>query len=172
MKKEIEICGFKFDESQMVKSLDEKFDTFFDDEDNAFFISKAEYEHDEEGFKFKYRYCIEVNWVDENEYLYSLMLVPTCESVNKEKQESVLSSGGCDEIYDVCSYGCNVSMCSACEKSETWDEGIVTKMMSIVEVINSLRGFYLDRYVNRIGNTGWDMLDDFINGNDFLKKVI
>jgi hypothetical protein len=35
-----------------------------------------------------------------------------------------------------------------------------------------MRGLYLDKAQNRLGSTGWDMLDDYINGNDFLKATL
>lgn len=45
------------------------------------------------------------------------------------------------------------------------------KIASVCGNIDSLRGFYLDKPQNRIGTSGWDMLDDYINGKSFLSKV-
>lgn len=35
-----------------------------------------------------------------------------------------------------------------------------------------LIGFELDRYVNRIGNTGWDFLSDYCEDQDLIKLAI
>ena len=46
------------------------------------------------------------------------------------------------------------------------------KIASIVDNIDSLRGFYLDKAQNRIGTDGWMMLDDYINDVDFVKATL
>lgn len=37
---------------------------------------------------------------------------------------------------------------------------------------NSTRGFALDKAWNAIGSTGWDLLHDMINGDDFIKRTL
>jgi hypothetical protein len=61
-------------------------------------------------------------------------------------------------------------------EGEPWDEceGVVKALAAIANVfesINDLRGFYFDKYVNRIGTTGWDMINAFINGSDWTKAT-
>ena len=43
---------------------------------------------------------------------------------------------------------------------------------SIVQTIDSLRGFYLDHHINGIGTTGWDALHDFVNDVDMYKTTM
>ena len=37
--------------------------------------------------------------------------------------------------------------------------------------VNSIRGFALDKTWNAIGSTGWDLLYDMINGEDFITRT-
>lgn len=151
-----------------------KFNEVYFEDDNAFFESKDTFTHEDDGLTFNYKYVIEAVWCEGKIY-YSLFLVPCADSLNKGKRLSVADCCGVEEdeisIYDICSYGCNVCMGTEVVDNENIEDTYLDKVSSVYKVIDSLRGFYLDKYVNRIGNTGWDMLDDFINGNDFIKKV-
>lgn len=40
---------------------------------------------------------------------------------------------------------------------------------SVVEVVDSFRGFYIDKPWNRIGTTGWDTLKHNVNGETLFK---
>lgn len=155
--------------------IDTKFNEIYFEDDNAFFESKETFTHEEDGLTFNYKYAIEAVWCEGKIY-YGLYLVPCADSLNKDKRSSVADCCGVNEdeitINDISSYGCNVCMGTEVVDNEDIEDTYLDKIASVYEVIDSLRGFYLDKYVNRIGNTGWDMLDDFINGNDFIKKIV
>ena len=55
---------------------------------------------------------------------------------------------------------------------EEYDKSIMDKIASIVDNIDSLRGFYLDKAQNLIGTDGWMMLDDYINDVNFVKATL
>jgi hypothetical protein len=79
-------------------------------------------------------------------------------------------------MYDIVSYGIRVTLGAETIKQngKYWDEceplqESLNAIANVYDTVNSLLGFYLDKYVNRIGNDGWDLLQDFINGVDFIK---
>lgn len=164
------IFGIEFNS---VVNVETKFDEIFNDTDMVFYESKEIFHHEEEGLTFDYKYAIAGEYC-EGELYYSLYLVPCVDSLSEEKRASVASCCGIDEeeitIYDIWSYGCNVHLGTEKEKGEEFNDEYFNLIASVFETINSMRGFYLDRYVNRIGNTGWDMLNDFVNGVPFLSK--
>lgn len=44
---------------------------------------------------------------------------------------------------------------------------------SVVDNMNFMRGFYLDKAQNRIGTTGWDILNDLVgNGKSFIMAAL
>jgi hypothetical protein len=36
-------------------------------------------------------------------------------------------------------------------------------------MVDSMRGFYLDRQWNQIGTNGWDVLNEMVNGKDYIQ---
>ena len=163
------------------QSFADKFETLYDD-GGSFHQSKEVFRHDvDDDLNFDYRICVEViDWQeatgeDDKEFILELKLVPEFKSLSPKHQASVLSCCGIDEAevnaWDVSSYGLNVMLASEeCHYDEL--DAKLEAVANVFESINSLRGFYLDRYVNRIGNTGWDLLFDFINGEDYVKAAL
>ena len=44
---------------------------------------------------------------------------------------------------------------------------------SVVNNMNAMRGFYLDKPWNMIGSTGWDILNELVgNGKDFISAAL
>ena len=166
------IFGISFD--NVPTKVNTKFDEIFFEDDNVFFEDKTTHTHKEEGLTFHYKYAIEAVWCDGSIY-YSLYLVPCADSLCESKRKSIADFCGLDEdeidIYDIISYGCGVCIGREVVDNENIETAYLDKAASVVDVIDSFRGFYLDKNVNRIGNNGWDMLDDFINGNDFIQKA-
>lgn len=166
------IFGIEFNNTPI--KVSEKFDEVYFDEDNVFFVSKETFKHEEEGLTFNYKYAIQAAYCEGRIY-YSLELVPCADSLCEKKRNDIISSCGCEDeeisIYDIVSYGCSVSMGCESVESEEIDERYFDLIASVFETTDRLRGFYLDKYVNRIGNTGWDLLEDFINGIPYLSKV-
>lgn len=172
--------------------LSDHFDEVLNDAySQMFYQSKRVFKHEEEGLNFNYRYCIEVinmdAWTgdDSGEAMIMLKMVPELDSLCGKMRNSVLESCGLEAddctSFDVSSYGCNIGFgdctvdlgdnCMCMDECPELLEKLDT-IASVFEPIDSLRGFYLDRAVNRIGTTGWDMLDDFINGKDFLQATL
>ena len=154
--------------------IDTKFNEIYFEDDNAFFESKETFTHEEENLTFNYKYAIEAVQCEGKIY-YGLYLVPCADSLNKDKRSSVADCCGVDEdeitIYDISSYGCNGCMGTEVVDNEYIEDTYLDKIASVCGIIDSLRGFYLDKPQNRIGTSGWDMLDDYINGKSWLKKV-
>lgn len=169
--------------------LNEKFDVVVSDPSSQIFLqSKKVFRHEEDGLKFDYRYCIEVinlaDWTGEDgKVLVNLKLVPEFGSLCVQRQADVFSSSGLENSnevgsYDVDGYGLSVPIGSeTLEITTSLDRSRKVKRLldiaaSVFESIDSLRGFYLDRPVNMIGVNGWDLLYDFINGEDYVKSAL
>lgn len=155
------IFGIQFD---TLIPVDDKFDEQNAESDNATYFSKEEFFHEDE-ISFHYRYCIEAVYC-EGSIFYGLFLVPSPKDLNKETLKSVASYSGVDlegvSYYDVFSYGCNILFGNHKEGTDTINAETIDKIASIFETIDSLRGFYLDKPQNRIGDTGWSNLEKFI----------
>lgn len=117
---------------------------------------------------------------DTKEHIITIGIVPAFESLTEEHQKDILGQfteedqeyfkNHTEELLQDCIlYGFAITL-----RSET-----VTDLRKLKHTINSaiavrsgvkgLIGFELDRYVNRIGNTGWDFLSDYCEGADSFK---
>ena len=151
-----------------------------DYDDTTFYLSKRVYQHDlDPDFKFEYQYGVEAyRYEDENDNtihtFYTLYLIPTFKSLCDTKQKDVLFFTGNEEnpnTMDVFDYGMNVILCMENTDGE-YDKSVMDKIASVINMIDGLRGFYLDKIQNRIGTTGWMLLDDFINDKDSIKATL
>ena len=155
-----------------------------DYDDTTFYLSKRVYQHDlDPDFKFEYQYGVEAyRYEDENDNtihtFYTLYLIPTfkslCDTKQKDVQKDVLFFTGNEEnpnTMDVFDYGMNVILCMENTDGE-YDKSVMDKIASVINMIDGLRGFYLDKIQNRIGTTGWMLLDDFINDKDSIKATL
>ena len=100
-------------------------------------------------------------------------MIPTFSSLSKKRQNDVIESSCVDDpnTMDVFDYG--ISLVFAREDTiGEYDKSIMDKIASIVDNIDSLRGFYLDKAQNHIGTDGWMMLDDYINDVNFVKATL
>lgn len=167
------VFGISFPDSNLI-DVESKFNLIreIDDyDDTTFYLSNEVYHHDQDSeFKFDYMYGIEAyKYENENDHsihtFYTLYMIPVFGSLSKNRQNDVIESSGVGDpnIMDVFDYG--ISLVFAREDTiGEYDKSIMDKIASIVDTINSLRGFYLDKAQNRIGTDGWMMLDDYING--------
>ena len=48
----------------------------------------------------------------------------------------------------------------------------INSAMATHNAVEGLIGFDLDKYVNRIGNTGWDFLEDFCSDKDLITTAL
>ena len=91
-------------------------------------------------------------------------MIPTFSSLSNKRQHDVMEYYGVDDpnTIDVFDYGISIVFAREDTIGE-YDKSIMDKIASIVDNIDSLRGFYLDKAQNHIGTDGWMMLDDYIN---------
>ena len=171
------VFGISFQNSSFI-DVESKFNIereMDDYDDTTFYLSNEVYHHDQDPkFKFDYMYGIEAyRYEDENDHsvhtLYTLYMIPTFSSLSKNRQNSIIKSSGVDDpnIMDVFDYG--ISLVFAREETVgEYDKSIMDMIASIVDTIDSLQGFFLDKAQNR----GWMMLDDYINDVDFTKATL
>lgn len=180
----VEFLGIKFSNNQLV-DWHEKFDVV-DDFDNLCLVSKQVYEHGEDDGVFnrmKYRYVIIVYGPDDGLTIkneegeevdaecYAAYLVPDMDCIHESKVKSLQQCYGLDHltldevkkclsVADFAQEGYGVSLGEEIvEAKEQWNDDILNIFATAIDTINSLRGFYLDRYVNGIDMTGWDFLE-------------
>lgn len=167
--------------------VEEHFEERYNDAGYLFLLGKKEFQHEEEGLNFKYRYAIRVLDLEELSgeegapINIGLWLIPSPESLCEEIRESMISTIGDEDIdyFDVAEYGISVRMADEYlegikeDKYNLYDiEAIRERIEAITatyESVNSLRGFYLDRIWNRMGVTGWDTLNNAINNEPLFK---
>ena len=172
------VFGISF-KSQDLKNVEDlfdvvrEFDSYYDEPFIA--VSKETFRHEfeDEDLKFSYKYAIEVQPCEGNVF-YSLYLVPTFDSLCKSKQESIAEYADIEPtIEDILSYGISVLMGhEMVESTDTIDMDKVNCIASVLWSIDGLRGFNLDAYKNRIGTTGWDLLNDYILGIDAIQTTL
>jgi len=167
--------------------VEEHFEERYNDAGYLFLLGKKEFQHEEEGLNFKYRYAIRVLDLEELSgeegapINIGLWLIPSPESLCEEIRESIISTMGNEDIdyYDVSEYGISVKM------ADEYLEGIkedkynlddieavrerIEAITATYESMDSMRGFYLDRSWNGIGTTGWDTLNNAINNEPLFK---
>lgn len=171
-----EIFGIQFNE------INKKSSEVFEElelGDELYYITKETYHHEEEGLTFDYKYvlvCMPTDIFTDKyplgSYEYQLVLVPTANSLHKEKLERVLDMIGCDLedfnsnvelIPDIHSYGLSVNIGDMLVEGEHNVEEVADKTANTIDCINSLRGFYIDKVWNAMGSTGWTTLKCAIN---------
>lgn len=169
----------------------EKFLDHFEEICEGFFQSKKVFHHDvDDGFDFKYRYCVAITDMeeidaDDHRIAVEMYLVPEFESLCDKRKDDVREASCFDyedepTPYDVARYGVRILFGDETvgnPDSKPYDEcskveGILAAIANTYETADSLRGFHLDRYVNRIGTTGWDLLEDFLHGADFVQATL
>ena len=175
------VFGISFQDSSLI-DVESKFNLereMDDYDDVTFYLSKNVYNYDyDPDFKFDYRYGIEAyRYEDEDDHsihtFYTLYMIPTFSSLSNNKQHDVIKSSGVDDpdTMDVFDYGINLVFAREDTIGE-YDKFIMDKIASVVDHIDHLSGFYLDKPQNRIGTDGWMMLDDYINDVEFVKATL
>ena len=117
------------------------------------------YQYDCDDLKFSYRYIIEFSCVDGKSF-YSLYLIPEFSSLCDKKQVGVCACCGLDmedpyfkehSIMDVFDYGLTIPIdCHVDDTHMTIDFEVVNKIASVVDFVDGMLGFYLDKYFNCI----------------------
>lgn len=169
-------------------TLEDKFIEQGNDGGEAYYVSKQTFNHVEDGLSFRYKYAVEVvdlrEFCDENKVSVNLFIVPTLLSLSKKNRDSILSDFGCDIpkcdlTPDILRFGCGVCLggeAFEAGEDDSWEDvdGVrecLNGIANIFETINAMRGFWLDRIQNGMGNTGWDFLNDYINDKPFMEAA-
>ena len=178
----IEIFGWQTD--QRFDNWSEKFEQLYDNDDETLYVSKEQFHHDEDDdFKFDYKYV--VRFVDYSQYTdydkigYELLMVVMPNSLHKSQIEELAKQFGEDfdpkqiDLRDV--IDClTASVAFGRGEIDNWDEvdNELLKIAHVFDVMDRFRGFSLDKYVNRIGTTGWDVLAHATKGEDLFQPAL
>lgn len=157
-------------------TLTQKFDEVFEETyDEGAWVTRKTYRQVDPPLSFKYKYVLRVHEVEDPDdsekhaTLVTLEMVLLPESLCKAKREELVHDCGCDEkhltVLDVASClfcGC-IPFGDKLVKCGCDDEGVdVVKdtVASILSSVDMLRGFMLDRCMNKLGTTGWDLVKE------------
>ena len=111
-----------------------------------------------------------------------LYLVPLAKCCNEATLKK--ANGGDDrptDEQDLFDYGCTVLMGRASLEGIEGDDPLETETVkhtvhsavAVMACFGGMCGFYLDRYQNRIGSTGWDYLNEWCgDGTDFCQAAL
>lgn len=179
-----EIFGWSFDHEP--KKLDDLFDCVRDADDEVIFATKETYEHREEGLNFDYKFVIRAENAyeltgepeDEDKWHLEVMLVPTVDSLLPNKREDTIDGEDCtfidliDEGYYV-QFGFETVKVDPAEGYDAVMNPKYDEAASVIDNMNAMRGFYLDKPLNMIGSTGWDILNELVgNGKSFITAAL
>ena len=183
-----EIFGWVVDHEP--KKLDDLFDCVRDEDDEVIYESKQTYKHREEGLNFDYKFVIRAENAYEltgepeyeNVWHMEMLLVPTIDSLLPKKQKALQDMVGEDgepNIIDLIDEGSYVQIGFEAVKvdpAEGYDAVMNPKYdeaASVVDNMNAMMGFYLDKPWNMIGSTGWDILNELVgNGKSFITAAL
>lgn len=183
-----EIFGWVVDHEP--KKLDDLFDCVRDADGEVIYESKQTYEHREEGLNFDYKFVIRAENAyeltgepeDENVWHMEMHLVPTIDSLLPKKQKALqdmVGEGWEPNLIDLIDEGSYVQFGFEAVKVDP-DKGYDAVMnpkyddaASVIDNMNAMRGFYLDKPWNMIGSTGWDILNELVgNGKSFITAAL
>ena len=118
-----------------------------------------------------------------DEHIISIGVVPAFESLSAKHQEDILSQFTDEDrefyknntdclLFDSITYGFGITLRSETVKNPDDVEYKVNSAIAVRSAVSGLIGFELDRYMNRIGNTGWDFLSDYCMDVDLIKTAM
>lgn len=196
------MCAFSGIEIGTVIPWQEHFVQEYNDDGELKLLSKQTYRHEEEGLTFDYRYVITATDLrrtsGEGSDIYielyltpepkdwceaSLISAATAYGWEKEPKEEILQKMRPQDAIEN-GYAVLFGRDSVKYDPEVYDEGfydvlgnedVVKKInaaASLVQFYDYTRGFGLDKYQNRIGSTGWDTLDECLNGKDKIQAAL
>lgn len=170
-----------------MKKYTDNFEELYSDNE-VYLLSKDEFEHNEGELSFKYRYAITIIDMEEitGEDLpvtVELSLIVSPESITKDRIRDIAYTNGMEDeedytpsFLDTIMDGTGITFKQyAVENVEgemLEDDkvlGIVGDMNKEYHALDSMRGFYLDKPWNRIGTTGWDMVEHLVLGEELFK---
>jgi hypothetical protein len=186
-------CPWEIESSQKSKeNWQEDWDCLMEYDEEAYFVTKKTYFHNNGDFSFSYKYVVEFmetypSDTDEESTLFiSLLMVPVPESLPQKTIAKIREYYGLseeDKIYlDMIfeNIQCPVLQHNSAnfEVKEIWTEdknvnNFLCNATNSLIFIDSTRGFFLDRYENRLGTTGWDYLKEiFLEDYDAIVETL
>ena len=148
-----------------------------DESESHYFESLKTFHHDDD-ISFDYKFVVEFDrmyWIDSEDFAFDLSVAIMPASLSENNLESIMGTCGIEKedvnIYDVCDQGfLNISFGNGtCSKDKLFDT--LLQISNVYESMNSFRAFYFDKPVNRIGTTGWDVIEHAVKGTDIFKRL-
>lgn len=152
-----------------------KFEDCFEGEAENYYVSKKVFHHDEDEIIFDYRYVVEVcDEIEEGKFYVILYMVIAPDSLHEENKKSIRELIGIEDEDDF-SYddiiscgGCDVQLGCEIVESEKEVHECLEAIANVYEFMDGLFGFYMDKYVNGIGTTGWDVIKHAVLNHDLF----
>jgi hypothetical protein len=178
------------------KAWNETFEVEYNDDGTLVLVSKEKFNSDDPDLNFEYRFVVEAITLDDGTINVCLYMVPLPAYWAEERLKSIAESYGYEtlskdelinNIYmqDAIQEGLGVPFANEnveydIEKRDEYYDlldcpQVVEKLDSIASVfsaMNALRGFSLDAPKNRLGTTGWDMLEHILNNADLFQPAL
>lgn len=189
--RKISYGGVTCSEGTKAKSFKRHFDAIRDwDSDEEIYISKKTYTHEEDGLNFDYNYIVkfmnmyELTGDDDQKGKFGveLCMLPTKKFLSKEYIEDVMSACGlesadevrADDIIDTVTVP--TLQYDTIENIRSWEGKKLTNVKNdiatVIDTIDNLRGFWMDKSVNMIGTTNWDLLHTCLNGGNPYERAL
>ena len=123
------------------------------------------------------------DYEDTEDYIITIGVIPSFKSLSKKHQQDILSQFSENEqelikadtmglVHECYCYGFHIGLRSETVKDLNLVEHKLDSAMATHTAVSGLIGFELDRYYNRIGNTGWDFLEDYCNDGDLISMAM
>ena len=120
---------------------------------------------------------------DTQEHYITMGVVPSFNSLSEKHQQDILSQFSEEEqgyikqdtytlLNEAICYGFAIPLHTVKVENPDDVEHTIQSAKAVHTGVTGLIGFELDKHVNRIGNTGWDFLDDFCNDKDIIKLAL
>ena len=147
--------------------FDDLFEEIYDGDGDGIWATKRTYRQIDPGCSFKYKYVFQAIYPDDEDdkdIATSLSLVMMPELFCKAKRAKLAEVSGMDEdkleVYDVFSNGWEGVVQLAAKTVHGEKELKLAKdtAASCLSAFDGMRGFFIDRSLNMVGTTGWDMI--------------
>lgn len=187
MEKKLEFGGNIATVNGRAKSFKRMFPLYIDYSTEIYYETKKTYKHEEDGLNFEYKYVVRVEDLYEltgdddykGKVAIDLYLIPSESSMNETVRDRVRQSCGLDDdddlaLSDIISYGLGACLLTEIVPNCRYIDGTKVKgklsaIANLLDMVDSMRGFYLDRAWNQIGTNGWDVLNEMVNGKDYIQ---
>ena len=120
---------------------------------------------------------------DTQDHYVTLGVIPSFKSLSESNQQTILNQFQEDEresikadtmglLQECKCYGFEVPLHTVTVKDPNEVEHVINSAIAVRFGVSGLIGFELDRPRNRIGNTGWDLLEDYCDDIDLIKVAL